>query len=170
MSPAPPTQRQLARPARGAGTRAALVVALAAAAIGAAVWALAPVSVPTVEPQASPARSEAPARALADLDIAAFRAPLWVAAPAPPSLPAPAAPLPPLKLQLLAVVREGETYKAMLYDPDADTILVGAPGEKLGAGGRTVERVTAEGVQIRDATGVRTLALRSDLAAGGGAP
>jgi hypothetical protein len=135
-------------------------------------WAFGPVHPPIIE-HADPAAlaPTTPTLTIASLDVAAFRAPLWVAPPAPVAPPPPAAPPPPLKLQLLAVVHEGEVFKAMLYDPDSDKILVVAEGEALGTGeaggGSKVERVTAAGVQIRDGTGLRTLALRPDQ---GGAP
>jgi hypothetical protein len=105
--------------------------------------------------------------ALAALDRDAFRAPLWVAPPAPPPMAAAPPPLPPLKLQLLAVVHEGGeggTYKAMLYDPDSDKILLAGNGDTVV--GKKVEKVTAAGVQIRDGTGLRTLALRTDQPGG----
>ena len=124
-----------------------------------AAWALWPLRTSDLVPAlAGETPQTAPETAVAELDTSAFRAPLWISAPPPPPpAAAPAAP-PPLKLQLLAVVREGGQYRAMLYDPDSDRILVAAEGERLGA--RTLERVTAAGVQIRDASGVRTLALR----------
>jgi hypothetical protein len=130
---------------------------------GAGWWALAPASIPASAPEApnAPAPQETPA--LTALDAETFRAPLWVAPPAPAAAAVQAAP-PPLKLQLLAIVRETESFKAMLYDPDTDKLLVVAEGEQVG--GRRVERVTASGVQIRDGSGLRTLALRSD----GGVP
>ena len=138
---------------------AILIAPAAAAAWG--LWPLRPLEV-------SRGESVAPARpsgetALAALDTDAFRAPLWVAPPAPPAPPAPAAPPAPLRLQLLAVVHEGAAYRAMLYDPDSDKLMVVGEGEKAGA--RTVEKVTASGVQIRDAAGVRALALRQDQGA-----
>ena len=139
-------------------------VILAAALAGAAWWALVPIAAPKSAAEAPLARADHEAAAVAALDTEAFRAPLWVAPPAPPAAPAQAAAAPPLKLQLLAVVQEEGVYKAMLYDPDTDKLLVVGEGEQVG--GRRVEKVTAAGVQIRDGGALRTLALRSD----GGAP
>src|SRR5262249_45188166 len=58
---------------------------------------------------------------------------------------------------------QGGGYGAMLYEPDADTILVGREGESLGV--RKLERVTAEGVRLRDSSGVRSLTLHADRTA-----
>ncbi len=96
------------------------------------------------------------------LDLAAFRAPLWVAPPAPPPPPAPVPtkPPPPLKWQLLAIEHDERGDSALLYDPDADTLLRFRPGESLGD--RAIEKITTASVEIRDAGTVRTLALRPD--------
>ncbi len=105
---------------------------------------------------------ESTKKQVAALDLAAFRLPLWVAdpAPAPPPAPAaPAAPPPPLKIQLLAIIHEGEVYKAAVYDPDSDRILVVAAGEKIGA--RRVDKIDKATLTIRDDTGKRVLALKS---------
>jgi hypothetical protein len=134
--------------------------------LGAAVWSFAPTKSQVIEPsQAADGTHDAPP-ALAALDRDAFRAPLWVAPPAPPAPPVASAPPPPLKLQLLAVVHEGGergnggVYKAMLYDPDSDKILVAGDGETVL--GKKIEKVTGSGVQIRDGANLRTLALRTD--------
>lgn len=149
---------------RGAAWASA-VMALA----GCAVWAFWPLGSAEV---AAPERAAPPvapsAGAPAPLDLAAFNAPLWVAPPPPPppvvaSVPPPPPPVPPLRWQLLAIVREGESWRAIVYDPDADRVLSLGEGERSGA--RQVARVTPAGLEVRDAGGVRTLALRD-----GGAP
>ncbi len=123
-----------------------------------ALWAFAPLAAPPLpEPFAAPALEERGV-AQAALDLAAFHAPLWVTPPAPPPPEPPPPPLPPLRFQLLAVLHEHGVHTAVLYDPDSDRILIVAEGEEL-AQGRTVERVTAANVRIRDASGTRTLAL-----------
>ncbi len=97
------------------------------------------------------------------LDLTAFRAPLWVAPPAPPPPPAPVPtkpPPPPLKWQLLAIEHDERGDSALLYDPDADTMLRVRPGESVGD--RAIEKITTAGVEIRDAGALRTLALRPD--------
>jgi hypothetical protein len=77
------------------------------------------------------------------------------AAPAPP--PPPPAPPPPLKLQLLAIVREGGEYKAAVYDPDAGRMVIVGAGESVA--GRGVASVAADAIELRDGAGVRRLAL-----------
>jgi hypothetical protein len=54
----------------------------------------------------------------------------------------------------------------MLYDADADRVVVAVPGARLRM--CTIERVTEAGVQLRDSAGLRTLALRQEQP--GGAP
>lgn len=95
---------------------------------------------------------------LASLDLDAFRVPIWVAPPPPPAPPTPEPPPPPLRLTLLAIVREGNNYKAALYDPDTDRLLVVASGESVS--GRTVESVQSDRVSLRDSKGTRTLVLQ----------
>lgn len=141
-------------------------LAVVIVALGIAAWALAPLSSQIhqsrVEELAKPAT---PPKTQLAFDINAFRAPLWIAPPPPP----PAAPViaakpepppPPLKLQILAIVRDGETDRALLYDPDTDKPIWVSSGQSIGT--RTVEHVTAEGVEIREGKLLRTLALRSD--------
>jgi hypothetical protein len=151
----------------GAGSPRAGSILCALVVIAAGVWAFWPLgAVKIEEPTIAAALVETPARTALALDTAAFRAPLWVTPPAPPTPPVAAAPAPPLKVQLLAVVHEGGVYKAVLYDPDSDKLLVLREGESLGVAGRAVEKVTASAVQIKDQSGVRTLALRDDQKGG----
>ncbi len=100
---------------------------------------------------------------LVALDESAFHAPLWIAPPAPPPPPPkveakPETPPPPLRLQILAIARDPEGDRALLYDPDTDRPTWVRAGQPLGP--RTVERVTAGSVEIRDGKHLRTLALR----------
>lgn len=141
-------------------------LAVVVVSLGAAAWALAPLS-----SEIHRARTEAPpvtatsVKSDVVLDVSAFRAPLWIAPPPPPpTTPVvaekPEPPPPPLKLQILAIVRDGETDRALLYDPDTDKPFWVSSGQSIGT--RTVEHVTAKGVEIREGKLLRTLALRSD--------
>ena len=120
------------------------------------------------EAEALPDAGEAdPLRQPSRLDLAAFDRAMWLV-PAAPEMPKiasekPAPPPPPLTLQLLGLVNENETAKAILYDSASDRVRVVAVGDSIGD--RKVERIDAQGVAIRDGVGVRTLALK-----GGGAP
>lgn len=148
-----------------------LLALCGACAGGALVYALAPLNRPAVDAPAldAPSPGVVPPR-VAALDVDAFRAPIWVADPPPPPPPPPTAPStspPPLRLQLLAIVRDAgdpPVYRATLYDPDTDRLLVVAAGDKVGA--RTVERVDAEGVGLADASGPRSLLLREATTGG----
>lgn len=137
-------------------------LAFAGLAVGAcAVWAFWPlgtVQVPVPKVATGSATTPGPSRVA--LDVSAFSAPLWVAPEPPPSTRAasPPPPPPPLRWQLLAIVREDSGYKAFLFDPDTDKVLVLTEGDQSGS--RRIAKVTPTSVDVRDAAGVRTLALR----------
>ena len=122
------------------------VLAVAAAAVW-SMWPMARTTPDTTVPV--PARSRAVAAS--HLDLAAFDAPIWVA---PPPDPPAAAPPEPLRLQLLAVFRDGEELRAALYDPDSDRLCIVASGDTVG--GRVIERVLADAVALRDGAGLAT--------------
>lgn len=127
-------------------------------------WAFLPLETPrATPPQTDASQSEVAIAARPEFDVAAFNVPLWVAPPpvkvaqaSPPAPPPP--PPPPLKWQLLAIVKEESTYKAVVYDPDTDKVLVLGEGDESGA--CRIAKVTPTSVDVRDAAGVRTLALR----------
>jgi hypothetical protein len=120
------------------------------------------VDVPEISASAATARPSIPEA----LDLAAFNAPLWIApAPPPPTIAeAPPPPSPPLKWQLLAIVREDSGYKALIYDPDTDRLLVLREGDDSGP--QRIDRITATTMEVRGGDGMRTIALR-DAAPGG---
>ena len=127
-------------------------------------WAFLPLEAPRATPPRTDAsQPEVAIAARPAFDVAAFNAPLWVAPPpvkvaqaSPPAPPPP--PPPPLKWQLLAIVKEESLYKAVVYDPDTDKVLVLGEGDESGL--CRIARVTPTSVDVRDAAGVRTLALR----------
>ncbi|MBL8762353.1 MAG: hypothetical protein JNL50_13740 [Phycisphaerae bacterium] len=106
----------------------------------------------------------------ASLDLAAFDRAMWLV-PAAPEVPKtasekPAPPPPPLTLQLLGLVNDNGTTKAILYDSTTDRVRVVAVGDSIGE--RTIEHIDTQGVAIRDGAGVRTLALKGGAGGGGG--
>ena len=126
------------------------------------VWAFWPLGAiaPHSKPATDPSHSQ-PGETRLALDTAPFSAPLWMAPPPPPAPPPkvePPAPPPPLKLQLLAIMGSGEDLSAVLYDPDADRVLVRKAGES--AAGATVQRIASGEIELVDRAGSRTLALR----------
>lgn len=143
-----------------AGTLAWRAVGAASVAIS-AVWALAPlepnqVDVPVIaaEPGTPPLRAPTP------LQVASFNAPLWVAPPAKvaeSTPPPPPPPPPPLRWQLLAIARHGTGFQAVVYDPDTDKVLVLGEGDESGS--RRIANITQTTLDVRDASGVRTLSL-----------
>lgn len=141
----------------------AFVLACAASVSLCLAWACWPIRLPPLEAPVLGTHATARIVIRTDtFDAEAFRAPIWLAAvipesaPEPPPTPPPA----PLKLQLLAIFREGETYKATLYDPDSDRLFVVASGESVA--GRHVDSITAESVTLRQGEDLRTLALRAE--------
>ncbi len=126
-----------------------------------AVWAFWPTSAVKVEagevsetnvvpPESAPVPAVA---SLPALDVEAFNAPLWtVAQPPPPPAAAPSSP--PMKLQLLGIdttMEQGDpVYRAVLYDPDQDKVLVLRSGESVGP--RVVKSVDKHSVTLAVAT------------------
>ena len=124
------------------------------------------------EAEALPDAGEAdPVTHSSRLDLAAFDRAMWLvsAASEVPKTASdkPAPPPPPLTLQLLGLVNENGTAKAILYDSASDRVRVVAVGDSIGD--RKVERIDAQGVAIRDGVGVRTLALKGGAGGGTGA-
>ncbi|MBX3410407.1 MAG: hypothetical protein KF859_11045 [Phycisphaeraceae bacterium] len=168
MTPTPATHHPASQhPEKLVGKRALpLHIASACAALLCGAWAFWPLGSPRVDAPVFAELATAPAEpAHVALDLAAFNTPLWVAPPPPPVKvaespppPPPPPPAPPLKWQLLAIVREGEIYKALVYDPDSDKVLTLAEGDHSGP--RRIARVTPTTIDVRDGAGTRTLALR----------
>ncbi len=150
------------RPGRGGLIAAGVLLAVLA------MWALWPIRPAVFAPlDAAPIPDSTSAGAVPTptLDLAAFDRPVFTIA-APPELPKPAAappppPLPPpLKLQLLAIEKLGDGFRAVLYDPDADKVVTVASGNTVA--GRTVARVAAEGVVLSLGSLEQPLLLRAD--------
>ncbi len=148
---------------RSASTRRVL---LATAVLGSGVWGCWPLRPASPPPDhgdtAFPPASGSPSTSADRFDLVAYQTPLWVAPPTPPAPPPPPAPLPPpppLRLQLLAIIQSADTgtpaYSAMFYDPDAGKIVVlkegdAVPGVGTASTGRSIAKVTARDVQIRE--------------------
>lgn len=121
-----------------------------------AVWPPSSIPVQTVQ-----LRAGVPAPKLAKtpgIDLAAFNAPIWN--PTPP--PKPPVPLPPLRLQLIAITREiapdgAERFRAAVYDPEINELAQVIAGERVA--GREVLRVTATELEVSDTAGSRKLVL-----------
>ena len=161
----------------------------ATATLLAAAWAIWPLgsTAESLPPAPEIATSNAPAQRPSPLNLAAFSTPTWDAPPLPPPPPKavaatpPPPPPPPLKLQLLGIVRDdtidasgSPVYIAAIYDEAADRLLMLRAGDRIGAPGSsssspvlgpgTITRVTADAVELRDASGLRRLALRQPIA------
>lgn len=139
------------------------VLASAACLFGCGLWAFLPLDT-GLPSQPSPPRSK-PTEVQAGpvpFNAAAFHTPIWItpakvevtadASPPPP-------PAPPVRFQLLAVIRGERDCKAVLYDPDSDRLIV--LGQNQSSRGLTATRLTPTSVDLSDGTGMQTLALRS---------
>lgn len=139
------------------------VLACAAFLFGCGLWAFTPLEA-RLPPEPAPSRStptKVPTGPL-PFNAAAFHTPVWISpakeeALADVSPPPP--PAPPVRFQLVAVIRGESGHKAVLYDPDADRLIV--LGENQSSRGLTAIRLTPTSVDLSDNAGVRTLALRS---------
>ncbi|MFG0282917.1 MAG: hypothetical protein ACF8R7_00705 [Phycisphaerales bacterium JB039] len=145
-------------PLRLAGRRELTTLAIGAGALAlAAAWSALPVEPARLDLPALAAQSqldEGPAEA--PFNLAAFEARIWNPRPIPvaPAVaearPAPPAPQ-PLRLQLIAIVREGEQLAAALYDPEADELRLARPGDSIAR--HTITLVDASGVELQPPAG-----------------
>lgn len=95
-------------------------------------------------------------------NAAAFHVPLWIAPPVvePPPVVIAVTPPPqpvPLRWQLLAIIQEESTLKAMVYDPDTDKVYIMSRGDHLGS--RTISNISSLSIHVQDMQGSRVLAL-----------
>lgn len=170
MSDAPRHHDERLRPRPGAGALLAAVPVIA----GIAAWALRPLDArefsslaatttpapPTVDPGAS-------------LDLAGFDRPVFTVPARPadlasrePTPPPQPPPPPPLRLELLAIEHSEAGLRAVLYDPDENTVVTVAQGDTVA--GRTVAAISAEGVRLARGGVEHALVLRADRPIGRG--
>ncbi|MBX3322241.1 MAG: hypothetical protein KF757_10815 [Phycisphaeraceae bacterium] len=126
--------------------------------VAVSIWSLWPLAAVEFEMLAQQATEPPAAAAREALDQAAFAAPIWYVAPPPVAVaaPKPPPPPPPLKLQLIAIIYEGGSPRAVLYDPDRDAMISVGVGQEV-ARGRVIESIDPSTVVVRDAE--RTVAL-----------
>lgn len=162
-------------PLRQARHREATIIAAGACAVAlAAAWSFRPTpTAPHDFPDLSnPPETPAQESAADTLNLAAFQARIWNPRPDPvehkvaedkPAAPPPA----PLRLQLVAIVRDGEELRAALYDPDANELRLARIGDSVAR--HTITLVDATGVELRP-PGATSGPRRIDLVRPGGAP
>lgn len=149
-APAPPPE-----PADAPGARAVPTL-FAVAIVPTLAWALWPSGSADLPRVREPETTSTAAVTPASFDADAFSTPIWVAAPLPPSppeterVPPPPPPSEPLKVQLLSIVREGDTRRAMIFDPDTKKVLTLAVGDRVGApaDGRTIASISDKEVIV----------------------
>ena len=147
-------------------TRKVAIVGAVAVISGAAWVLLAPAAKPISAPTFDLAAKE-DATTQPPLEIVAFQTPVWtIALPEAPKEAAapPPPPPPPLKVQLIGIMKEGDLYKAVLYDPDTNKVRVVETGDDVQ--GRRVELVAMDNVRIRNGASTQTLVLKNQ----GGTP
>ncbi len=141
-----------------------VLASCAAAVATCTAWAFWPLPRRDASPP-TPALHERPRTALASLDPEAFRTPIWVAEP-PPTVPEKPPPAPPVRLRLVAIVRDSdELLRAILFDPDSNRLITAAAGETIA--NHLVEAIDHERVTISGQGGVSMLALNSPHSPGG---
>ncbi len=133
---------------------------------GAALWAFAPLA--SHEAPASGWEPPEPAQLVPGqhrpaIDRSAFTAAIWNPVVARDALQqsqaAAAEQARPLRIQLIAIIDEGDgRFRAAIYDEERDRLLIVASGDRVG--GHTVTSVAAGGVELTDGRSARRLALR----------
>jgi len=134
---------------------------------GMTLWAFRPIEAEMLTPLAAdPAPPRPPAETLAPLELVGFERPVFTIAAEPDPVglasapPPPSPPPPPLRLELLAIERDGEGLRAVLFDPDENTVVTVSHGDDIA--GRSVALVTPEGVVFTLGDVEQSLVLRAD--------
>lgn len=166
----PPDAAATSRGARSHRRLHAVATLLAVAILPTLAWALWPSRDPDIPHVRAAEAADIPAATLVSFDADAFSTPIWVAPPPPPKPPElertlpPPPPPEPLKVQLLSIVRDGDTRRAMLFDPDTKKILTLVVGDHVGpmSGSRTITSITDKDVVITGSppNASQTLSLR----------
>lgn len=123
-------------------------VAAAACLLPLAWWALRPIHIETASTSTTSVTAPPP-RGVAELDVSAFRAPIWYLPPPPPA-PAPVLAAPPIlppSCTLLAVVKSLEGHRAVVLDTRANRVVELQVGDRFGE--HTVTLIEARGVVLR---------------------
>lgn len=107
-------------------------------------WSVAPRPLPAPTTATANGAQAAPIARPA-LRIAAFDAPLWTLDPPPLVSPTPPA---PLRLQLVGIVRDGSTLKAVVYNQETEELAIIAQGESIGT--RSITKIEAESLTFSD--------------------
>jgi len=95
------------------------------------------------------------------LDGRAFAARIWDApsAPAAPKAVAARAPKrPAFKLELIAIMNDGDERQAALYDPETDRLYIVANGDTVNQ--HTVTAINADAIELSDGTSTNRLTLK----------
>ncbi len=140
---------------------AAVIVSL----LGVIGWSIAPPHRHTEPPseQTRSATTNTHARGGAPLDVAAFDRTLWHTPPPPPVLPPPPKPPEMPRLELVGIIREGDTLRAMIADAAGSELRIVSAGDTFGV--TRILAVTEGGVRCR--AHERDFELLLDAATGG---
>ena len=146
---------------RASGAAGAIVILLCA-------WwafaALAPLDPAPPAVELAGASSQPAATGINRIDRNAFCARLWNPPPGErrlePSQRSVAKDQPPIRFQLVGIIREDGQLKAALYDPSTDRLLIVVSGDQIGR--HTVSEIDEGGVELSDGRTSRRLALRED--------
>lgn len=139
----------------------ALLLLLSVVVIVWAFWSLPVPTMPasgTMNVPAGPSISRTPAPQV-ELDLMAFRAPIWVTPPAPAALLPPPPPPPPLRIQLLGIGSDLKGAVCMLFDPDSGAIASVRLGERFA--NYEIAFIGDDRVECRMGVAVQSLFLRA---------
>jgi hypothetical protein len=122
---------------------------VAVALLGVAAWAIVPGRPRFEQPSESIAASAAQADApnSPTLDTAAFDRALWFVPPPPPVMPPPPKPPEMPRLELVGIIRQGDTLRAMIVDAADNELRTVAVGDAFGV--TEVLGITDRGVRCR---------------------
>jgi len=135
---------------------------------GLAIWTFRPIGPADLTPfKADPSPQQHLSEETAPLDLVGFERPVFTIAAEPDPVglafappPAPPPPPPPLRLELLAIERGADGLRAVLFDPDENTVVTVIQGDDIA--GRSVTLVAAEGVVFKVGDVEQSLVLRAD--------
>ena len=133
--------------------------------IAMALWSLVPIQRPDLGSiaQAHPENDIAQTAPIEPLDLAAFDAPIWQepkdaqATTLADTQARPTVRFP--DLELIAIIRDGEQFRAAVYLPSIDQLIIAGIGEPIGAG-LSVSEVTADAVELERAGHARRFELK----------
>lgn len=129
--------------------RRAIDVAIVLTLMGVVGWSIAPISQQAPQPSdfAASADAQPVASSNSQFNITAFDRTLWYTPPPPPVVPQPPKPPEIPRLELVGIIRQGDSLRAMIVDTADNELRTVAAGDTFGI--TQVLAVTDRGVRCR---------------------